>query len=108
MTDLGYGETIQRQLENKIFTTLGFNADLNFSNIIKTPISLSLGYLYSTYPQNNNEVLFNHNEFLFQLNYIGRTNFILSLDLSASKELGSTNENKLWLRTSMFSMRYLF
>jgi len=108
VTDIGYGETIQRQLENKIFTTLGFNADLNFSNMIKTPIALSLGYFFSNYPQSNNDLFFNHNEFLFQLNYIGRTNFILSLDLTASKEFAGKNVDTLWLRTAMFSMRYLF
>jgi hypothetical protein len=59
LADLGYGETIQRELENKWFTTLAFNADMNFVDIIKTPLSLSVGYLFSTYPKNNNDVLFN-------------------------------------------------
>jgi hypothetical protein len=108
VADLGYGETIQRDLENKWFTILGFNADMNFSETFKTPFSLSLGYLYSSYPKNNEEVIFSNNVFLAQLNYIGRTNFILSLDIAFSRELASSDESTIWLNTSMFSMRYLF
>jgi hypothetical protein len=108
IVDLGYGETIQRELDNKFFTNIGFNVDLNLSYKIKTPISLSLGYLYSTYPHNNDEVLFNSNVILAQINYIGRTNFVLSLDLTTSREEAGKNNETLWLNTTMFTMRYLF
>lgn len=108
LAEMGYGETIQRELDNQFFNKFGINADLDFSHLIKAPLSLSLGYLYSTYPINNDEVLFNQNILFLQLNYIGRTNFVLSLDLSASKELAGRNMETLWLRASMFSMRYLF
>jgi hypothetical protein len=108
VADLGYGETIQRELQNKWFTILGLNADMNFANVFKTPLSLSVGYYYSNYPQNNNEVIFNRNVLFTQINYIGRTNFILSLDLSINKELGGENNKTLWLNTTEFSMRYLF
>jgi len=108
LVDLGYGETIQRALENKWFTNFGINADMNFSGMIETPLSLAAGYLFSTYPKNNDDVLFNSNVFFAQLSYIGRTNFILSLDLSTSKEIAGTNMKTLWLNTAQFSMRYLF
>ena len=108
LADLGYGETIQRELENKWFTTIGINADMNFVGIIKTPLALSIGYLFSNYPKNNDEVIFNRNIILTQISYIGRTNFILSLDLSASRELAGTHEETFWLKTAQFSMRYLF
>ena len=108
IADLGYGETIQRELENTWFTILGINADMNFSEIIKTPLSLSLGYVYSTYPKNNNDVIYNNNIFFAQLNYIGRTNFVLSLDVSFSKEKAGSKNTTIWLNTAMFSMRYLF
>jgi hypothetical protein len=68
---------------------------MNFAGIIKTSLSLSVGYLYSTYPKNNNDVLFNSNIFIAQLSYIGRTNFILSLNISISKELAGKNESTL-------------
>jgi hypothetical protein len=106
--DLGYGETIQRQLENKWFTILGWNADLNFTQLINAPVSLSLGYLYSSYPQNNNDNVFDNNIIFTQLNYIGRTNFVLSLDIMFSRELISADVNTAWLQSEMFSMRYLF
>jgi hypothetical protein len=108
VADLGYGETIQKELENKWFTLLGINADLNFTEIIKTPVSLSLGYLYNSYPQKDSEDMFSNNIILTQLNYIGRTNFILSLDISFSREVVAADESQVWLQSAMFSMRYLF
>jgi hypothetical protein len=108
VADLGYGETIQRELDNKWFTILGFNADLNFSNYINTPIALSLGYLYSTYPENNEDVIFSNNIIITELSYIGRTNFILGLEFAFSKEQIKSDQSTVWLNTTMFSMRYLF
>jgi hypothetical protein len=108
IADLAYGETIQRELENQWFTILGLNADMNFTGIFKTPLSLSVGYLYSSYPKNNEDVTFSNNVILAQISYIGRTNFVLSLDIAFSREFASTDERTIWLNTSMFSMRYLF
>jgi len=108
LAELGYGETIQRVLENKWFTNFGINADMNFSHIIEAPLSLSMGYFFSSYPQNNNDVLFNTNKLFAQFSYIGRSNFILSLDLSRSREIAGTYEETIWLNTTEFSMRYLF
>jgi hypothetical protein len=108
VADLGYGEAIPRELENTWFTILGVNADLNFTDLINTPLSVSLGYLYSSYPKTNDDIIFNNNVILTQLNYIGRSNFILSLDISFSRELVGNDENTIWLNSTMFSMRYLF
>ena len=108
VVDIGYGETIQRELQNTFFNVVGINADMDFREIIKAPLSLSVGYLHTTYPQNNNDVIFDGNILFTQINYIGRTNFILSLDLSVSRELAGRNNETLWLNTTEFSMRYLF
>ena len=108
VADLGYGETIQRTLDNQFFSVIGINADMNFSTIFKTPLSISVGYLHTTYPQNNQDVIFDGNILFTQVNYIGRTNFILSLDLSVSRELAGANNETLWLNTAEFSMSYLF
>lgn len=106
--DLGYGETIQRDLDNEFFTFTGLNVDMNFYKMINTPISLSLGYLHSTYPRSNNSDIFSSNVFIAQVNYIGRTDFVLSLDLLFSRELSDSVNEVIWLNSAMFSMRYLF
>lgn len=106
--DLGYGETIQRDLDNEFFTFTGLNVDMNFYKMINTPISLSLGYLHSTYPRSNNSDIFSSNVFIAQVNYIGRTDFVLSLDLLLSRELSDSVNEVIWLNSAMFSMRYLF
>ncbi len=106
--DLAYGETIQRDLDNEFFTNSGLNVDLNFYKMINTPISLSLGFLHSTYPRSNDGDVFNTNVFIAQVNYIGRTDFILSLDLFFSRELSDSVNDVIWLNSAMFSMKYLF
>jgi hypothetical protein len=108
IVEFGYGETIQRKLQNTFFNIIGINADMDFRGIIKTPLSFSIGYFHTTYPQNNNDVIYDGNIVFAQINYIGRTNFILSLDLSVSRELGGRSSETLWLNTTEFSMRYLF
>jgi hypothetical protein len=107
LSDLGYGEPIQRELGNKVFTVTGINADLNFSSMVKTPVSLSLGYTYSNYPRGNNDITYNSNIAFIQLNYIGRTNFIMGLEFKMSDETVYREKNSYWLNTLLLSMRYL-
>jgi len=106
--DVGYGETIQRELDNEFFTFSALNVDMNFYKLINTPISLSFGYLHSTYPRSNNSESFSSNVFITQLNYIGRTDFVLSLDMVFSRELSDSINPVVWVSSAMFSMRYLF
>ena len=108
MVNLGYGEAVQRELDNKWFTILGINADMNFTNVISAPVSLTLGYLHNFYSSENDDVSILTNLFLAQISYIGRPDFILSLDLSYSKELTDAEDNDIWMTTAMLTMRYLF
>lgn len=106
--DLGYGETIQRDLDNEFFTFSALNVDMNFYKLINTPLSLSLGYIHSTYPRSNDGDVFNTNVIIAQVNYIGRTDFVLSLDMVFSRELSDSINPVVWVSSVMFSMRYLF
>ena len=106
--DLGYGETITRTLDNEFFTVSALNVDMNFYKLINTPLSLSLGYLHSTYPKSNNSDVFSTNVLIAQINYIGRTDFVLSLDMLYSRELSDSINPVVCVTAAMFSMRYLF
>ncbi len=106
--DLGYGEPIQKGQDNEVYVIVGAEADMNFNRLIKVPISLIMGYLYSSYPRNNSEVFFDSNIFYGQLNYIGRADFILSLELALSRELSKVDQSTIWPMTLVFNMRYLF
>ena len=108
IADAGYGEAIQRQSENKWFTVMGFKTDLNFTDYIKIPLSLSLGYLYNSYPDKNEDIIFSNHIFISELNYIGRTNFALGLEFTLNDELISGKEKSVWLNSTRFSMRYFF
>ncbi len=106
--DIGYGESIQKDTDNKFFTIIGFNADMNFYSVIKTPVSLSVGYILSNYSEHNSEVVFGSNVFVAQISYIGRSDFVLSLDMLASQEESESMQSPVWLNTFVFSMKYLF
>lgn len=108
VVDLGYGETIAKGSGNKFFTVLGINADMNFYPLIETPVALLLGYLYSSYPEENPDAVYSTHAVISQISYIGRSDFILSLDLMASRERTKSVEETVWLTTTMFSMKYLF
>lgn len=106
--DIGYGEPIQKGQDNEVYVIVGAEADMNFYRLIKVPISLIVGYLYSSYPRNNSEVFFDSNIFYGQLNHIGRADFILSVKLSLSRELSQVDQSTIWPMTLAFNMRYLF
>jgi len=107
LSNLGYGETIQKNKDNTWFYILGLNVDMNFIKIFHVPISMSTGFLHSSYPKGTNDVIFESNVGVFQISYIGRSDIVLSLDLQSSREI-TINDSTIWLNSLVFTMRYLF
>ena len=108
LANLGYGETVQKSLDNTWFYTLGLNVDMNFTKIFKVPMSISIGYSHSSYPKGNNDIIFENNVGVVQISYIGRSDIVLSMDLSSSREIYTNDGSTIWLNTLAFTMRYLF
>ena len=108
LANFGYGETIQKSLDNTWFYILGLNVDMNFTNIFQVPMSISIGYMHSSYPKGNNDILYENNVGVAQISYIGRSDIVLSLDIYSSREIYSTDGSTLWLNSLTFTMRYLF
>ena len=108
LANVGYGETIQKSLDNKWFYILGLNIDMNFKNIFQVPISITMGYLHSSYPKGNNDIIFENNIGVAQISYVGRSDIVLSLDFSSSREIYTNDGSTIWLNTLAFTMRYLF
>lgn len=108
LSNLGYGETIQKNLDNTWFYVLGLNVDMNFTKIFQVPVSISIGYLHSSYPKGNNDILYENNIGVAQISYIGRSDIVLSLDLQSSREIYTTDGSSIWLNSLTFTMRYLF
>ncbi len=106
--NLGIGESIEREQKNKVFVNVGVEGDMNFTRLIDIPISCNLGYLYSSSPVTKSALYFDRNIFFGQLNYIDRTDFIISLNLSMSREISQGTQNLTWPKTLTFNMRYLF
>jgi len=107
-TDLGYGETVQKSLDNTWFYVLGLNVDMNFTNIFQVPMSVSVGYLHSSYPKGNDDIIYKNNIGVAQISYIGRSDIVISLDLQSSREIYTEDGSTIWLNLLAFTMRYLF
>jgi len=108
LANLGYGETIQKSLDNTWFYVLGLNVDMNFTEIFQVPMSISVGYLHSSYPKGNDDIIYQNNVGVVQISYIGRSDIVLSLDLQSSREIYTGDGSTIWLNSLAFTMRYLF
>ena len=108
LANLGYGETVQKSLDNTWFYVLGLNVDMNFTKIFQVPMSISVGYMHSSYPKGNNDIIFENNVGVVQFSYIGRRDIVLSLDIQSSREIYAYDGSTLWLNSLAFTMRYLF
>ena len=108
LANLGYGETVQKSLDNTWFYILGLNVDMNFTKIFQVPMSISVGYLHSSYPKGNNDIIYQNNIGVAQISYIGRSDIVLSLDLQSSREIYTGDGSTIWLNSLAFTMRYLF
>ena len=103
---MGYGETIQKYQSNEFYMSAGIELDMNFTEYINAPISVILGYRFNSFPENSTMLHFNRNVLFGQICYIGRPDFIISLDFKLSKE--DSGDSVIWPNTMEFSMRYLF
>ena len=108
LANLGYGETIQKSLDNTWFYVLGLNVDMNFTKIFQVPMSISVGYMHSSYPKGESDILFENNIGVVQVSYIGRSDIVLSLDFLSSREIYTIDGSTIWLNSINFNMRYLF
>jgi len=106
--NIGYGETIQKSLDNTWFYILGLNVDMNFTKVLQVPMSISVGYMHSSYPKGENDILYENNVGVVQLSYIGRSDIVLSLDYLASREFYTVDGSTIWLNSLTFTMSYLF
>lgn len=104
----GYGESIQEEQSSEFFMNASIELDMNFTQLINVPISIILGYNFSSYPANSSMLYFDDGIFLGQLSYIGRADFILSLDLKLGRESYGADDEIIWPTALEFSMRYLF
>ena len=71
-------------------------------------MSISVGYMHSSYPKGENDILYENNIGVVQVSYIGRSDIVLSLDFLSSREIYTIDGSTIWLNSINFNMRYLF
>ena len=87
---------------------VGIEVDMNLTQLTNVPISVILGYRYSSFPGNRSMLYFDHNIFFGQFSYIGREDFIISLNFTLSRETSDIDENITWPNALELYMRYIF
>jgi hypothetical protein len=107
-SELAYGESVDRRIENKLYYNLGVSFDLDIKRKTGVPMGFVLGYKLDSFPSGGDKSIGNVNLTLLRIAYIGREDFLLSLDLSWIRlPLLRTNQN-LDGSSASVNMKYFF
>lgn len=105
---LGYGESIEDKQSNELFVDASIELDMNFTDMINVPLSVILGYKYNSFPSNSSMLYFDDNIFFGQISYIGRDDFIISLNFALSKDTSDYEGDTILPNSFEINIRYLF
>jgi len=104
---MGYGESLDRNQKNEMFGRLGAAVDFDIDGRTSLPLGAAVGYSYDTFPEFTNDVSDGLHTGFVRISYVGRQDFLLSLDLGW--ESFNTQEGKDISGTTMaINMRYYF
>ena len=110
IAELGYGESVDRRMENRLYHRLGVSADLDINRTkFHVPIGLAFGVAYDSFISgNDNTVAGDLVTLLLRIAYTGRPDFILSLDVMGSRlPLKQLNQD-VNMVVSTINMKYFF
>jgi hypothetical protein len=104
----GYAESLDRRSNDKVFGNLGVAVDFDVAGRTDLPLGVAVAYTYDTFPEFASSAGSGLHGFGFRLSYVGRQDFLLSLDLGFEKYPQPLNERAIEGGTMAISMRYYF
>jgi hypothetical protein len=104
----GYGESVDRDEEDKAFFQFGGTLDFDFSAISAVPIGVILGGRYDTFPEGGEDISNNLLTGLVRIAYNGRPDFLLALDFTFEEFDSKTLDQTVRFGSTGISMRYYF
>ena len=81
----GYGESIDRSRGDVWFYSLSGALDFDLRSKSSVPMGIALGYGYDSFPELSEDIVQGVHSVFFRFSYLGRDDFLLSLDLSSNQ-----------------------
>jgi hypothetical protein len=105
---LGYGESLDRTQSSQTFGRLGAAVDFDIAGATSLPLGAVLGYSFDTFPEFTNDVSDGLHTGLIRISYMGREDFLLSLDFGWEVFSSNAETKDVKGSTLGFEMRYYF
>ncbi len=102
----GHGESIDRSRGDVWFYTLTGALDFDLRTKTSLPVGIALGYAYDSFPELSDDIAEGIHSAFIRLSYLGRDDFLLSLDLSTDRVPLTNDRSDLDGATVTISLRY--
>lgn len=103
-----YGETIDRKAKGKVYFEYGAAFDYDFLPEQKVPIGLLAGFYHNELPTSTQQIENEPNNFLFSINYTGRQNLNLGLEINYQIYKPADFDESIKFTSAALNMRYFF
>lgn len=102
----GYGESIDRTKDDVWFWHFATALDFDLRTKISAPLGVAVGYAYDSFPEFGADVADGVHSTFLRFSYLGRDDFLLSLDLSGEKMPRTDDRPDLKGMSVTISLRY--
>lgn len=104
----GYGESLDRRQDSEVFLTAGAALDFDVQKKIDIPMGVALAFNYDSFPEFSTDATRGISAVALRLSYVGRQDFLLSLDLGWEQYPQADSDENIQGTTTLISMRYYF
>lgn len=102
----GYGESVERSKDDVWFFKLGTVLDFDLRTQMSAPLGVAVGFSYDTFPELGGDIAQGVNSFFFRFSYLGRSDFLFSVDLSYDRIPLTEGRETLKGNSITINMRY--
>ena len=102
----GYGESMERTKEDEMFWRLSTCLDFDLRTKMSAPVGVGIGHTYDTFPEFGGDVAEGIHATFLRFSYLGRDDFLLSLDISHDRIPVAGDQPDLKGATVTISLRY--
>jgi hypothetical protein len=109
LTELAYGESVDRSDENEIFYNLAGSMDIDLKKVSSVPIGFALGFRINSFISGGDNTIDSKIASLFlRTSYTGRDDFLISLDMTWDKLPLRQIDQTLNGATTTINLEYYF
>jgi len=102
----GYGESIDRSRGDVWFYSLSGSLDFDLRTKTSVPMGIAVGYVFDSFPELSDDIAKGVHSAFLRFSYLGRDDFLLSLDFSSDSIPLTRDRPTLDGATVTISLRY--